>query len=167
LKALAKTLNNYPRQAVTRTDYFRVLLNYTRSHRLKLPDGRDIPWIDENLNPFTGQWQARSMKITKGTFNGRGDHYNHSGFADLVISGLVGLRPRADDVVEINPLLPAGAWDWFCLDNIHYHGHELTILWDRTGSKFDSGAGLRLFVDGVEAAHAPALKSITGPLSGR
>jgi mannosylglycerate hydrolase MGH1-like protein/glycosyl hydrolase family 65 len=165
LKALANTLHNYPQRAVTREDYFRAFLIYTRSQRLKLPDGRDIPWIDENLNPFTGQWQARSMKISKGTFNGRGDHYNHSGFADLVISGLVGLRPRADDVVEVNPLLPADTWDWFCLDNVQYHGHELTVMWDRTGSKFESGAGLRVFIDGAEVAQAPTLRRLTARLS--
>jgi len=31
-------------------------------------------------------------------------------FLHLIITGLVGLRSRADDVVEVNPLVPAGAW---------------------------------------------------------
>ena len=38
-------------------------------------------------------------------------YYNHSSFCDLVITGLVGLRPRADDLLEMNPLIPAGTWD--------------------------------------------------------
>jgi hypothetical protein len=107
---LANVLRNYPQRAITVKDYFETFLIYTRSHRLKLPDGRVIPWIDENLNPFTGEWQARSMKIRKGTFYGRGDHYNHSGYADLLITGVVGLVPRPDSVVEIHPLLPEGTW---------------------------------------------------------
>src|SRR5262249_21138967 len=143
LKALANALTaEPPRAALTRADYFNLLGIYSRSQRLKLADGRVVPWIDENLNPFTGEWHARAMKIKKGKFTGRGDHYNHSGFADLVITGLVGLRPRADDVVEVNPLLPPGKWDWFCLDRIPYHGHDLTIVWDKDGRRFNRGAGL-------------------------
>ncbi len=164
LKALANVLNNYQQRAITREDYFKTFLIYTRSHRLKLDDGRVIPWIDENLNPFTGEWWARSLKIRKGTFNGRGDHYNHSGYCDLVITGLIGIRPRADDLIEVNPLLPEKAWDWFCLDNVRYHGRALTILWDRTGRKFGRGQGLRVFADGRETARAAGLRRITGRL---
>src|SRR5262249_48822704 len=131
LKALANVLNHYPQRVVTKDDYFRLLSLYSGSQRLKLPDGRVIPWVDENLNPFTRQWHARAMKIRKGKFDGRGDHYNHSGFADLVITGLVGLPPRPDDVVEVNPLLPEGRWDWFCLACVRYHGRDLTVLWDK------------------------------------
>lgn len=104
------------------------------------------------------------MKIAKGTFNGRGDHYNHSGFADLVISGLVGLRPRAGEIVEVNPLIPGKTWDWFCLDNVPYHGRVITIVWDRDGHKFGRGAGLRVFADGIEIAHTPTLKGVRGRL---
>ncbi len=164
LKALANVLNGYPQRAVTKEDYFKTFLIYTASHRLKLPDGRVIPWIDENLNPFTGEWQARSMKIRKGKFNGRGDHYNHSGYCDLVITGLSGLRPRADDTVEVNPLVPENAWDWFGLDGVAYHGRSLTILWDRTGRKFGKGRGLAVFSDGREIARASSLRRVTGRL---
>jgi hypothetical protein len=166
LKALANVLNDYPRRAVTRDDYFKLLTVYSDSQRLKLPDGRIIPWVDENLNPLTGEWQARAMKIKTGKFNGRGDHYNHSGFGDLIITGLVGLRPRADDTVEVNPLVPDGRWDWFCLDRVPYHGRDLTILWDKDGSKFGRGAGLRVLADGKEIARAAALQRVTGPLAG-
>jgi hypothetical protein len=164
LRALANVLNDYSQQAITKQDYFKTFLVYTRSHRLQRDGGVVIPWIDEDLNPFTGEWQARSMKIKKGTFNGRGDHYNHSAYCDLVISGLVGLRPRPDDVVEVSPLLPPDAWDWFCLDNVPYHGHTLTVLWDRKGRKYGKGAGLRVFADSREVARAATLERVTGRL---
>ena len=44
--------------------------------------------------------------------SGRSRYYNHSTFADLLITGVIGLRPRTDDVVEIFPLLPPETWDW-------------------------------------------------------
>jgi hypothetical protein len=144
LKALANVLHDYRQRAVSKDDYFRAFEIYTRSHRLKLPDGREIPWIDENLNPYTGEWLARARKIEKGTFYGRGDYYNHSGYCDLVISGLVGLRPGADGALDVRPLVPEGKWDWFCLDQVPYHGRSVTVVWDRSGARYGRGKGLRV-----------------------
>jgi len=165
LTALANVLNNYRQDVITKSDYLRTLEIYTRSHRLKREDGRIVPWIDENLNPFTGDWISRTrLKSWKdGTWNPgkggkeRGKDYNHSSYCDLIITGLAGLRPRADDVVEVNPLVPPGKWDWFCLDNILYHGRIITIVWDKTGQKYRRGKGLRIFANGKEIASADAL----------
>ena len=88
-----------------------------------------------------------------------------------MITGLIGLRPRLDDTIEINPLIPADKWDWFCLDNVLYHGHNLTILWDKNGDRYHCGKGLykarlkfsrkvtaALMEEGVDAlAHAKAV----------
>lgn len=164
LKALARLLTGYRQGAAGVEDYFANLQTYTKSHKLRLSDGRVIPWIDENLNPFTGEWHARARKIKKGTFNGRGDHYNHSGYCDLIITGLAGLRPREDNVVEVHPLLPPRTWDWFCLDGVSYHGRNLTILWDRTGERFSKGRGLQVLANGRRIASSPELKRLTGSL---
>jgi hypothetical protein len=90
------------------------------------------PWIDEKLNPYTGDWIARSLlQQRRQEPEERGKDYNHSTYCDLIISGLVGLRPRPDDTVEVNPLAPDD-WPYFVLDRIAYQGRTLTILWDRT-----------------------------------
>ena len=96
-------------------------------------------------------------------FPERGKDYNHSTYCDLVISGLVGLRPRADDTVEVNPLVP-GSWNFFCLDQVRYHGRWLTILWDKTGERYHRGTGLRVFADGKEIAASETLSGMTAPL---
>ena len=147
LQALANLLHGYRRHGMTRNDYWRTFEIYTRSHRLKRADGSEIPWIDENLNPFTGEWLARARKLRKPGFYGRGNYYNHSGYCDLVITGLAGLRPRADAALEVKPLAP-DTWDWWCLDQVPYHGRQLTIVFDRTGTKFGRGKGLNVFLDG-------------------
>jgi len=95
----------------------------------------------------------------------RGRHYNHSTFCDLIISGLVGLRPREGDAIQVNPLIPESAWDWFCLDNVLYHGHRLTIVWDRSGQHYDQKPGLTILSDGKPIAHSPRLKPLGGTLS--
>jgi len=60
--------------------------------------------------------------------------------------------------------VPDGKWDWFCLDNVLYHGCILTILWDKTGDKYGKGKGLRVLADGREIARSEALGRITGRL---
>lgn len=174
LTAMANLLHNYRQDVVGKADYFDLLKIYTRCHQLTREDAKVVPWIDENLNPRTGDWIARTRLKTwsNGTWDAgkggeeRGKDYNHSTYCDLVITGLVGLRPRADSVVEIHPLVPAGTWDWFCLDNVPYHGRTLTILWDKSGQKYGRGEGLRVFADRVEIAHADSLARVTGSLPG-
>jgi len=151
LKALANASG--PRKQ----DYYETFRIYAKSQHLKLDGGRIVPFIDEDLNPLTGEWLARAMKIQKKSFYGRGDHYNHSGFADLVITGLAGLRPRADRVVEVNPMLPPGTWDWFRLEDVPYHGHNISIVWEK-------GHGLQVSADGREIARASELTRVTGNL---
>jgi hypothetical protein len=173
LTALANVLNDYPQREISREDYFETLKTYARSHRIKRDDGSVVPWIDENLNPFTGDWIARTRLKSwdGGTWNPakggveRGKDYNHSTFCDLIITGLVGLRPRADDTVEVNPLVPPDTWDFFCLDRVPYHGRMLTILYDRTGNKYGKGSGLRIFADGREIGHSATLQRVIAPLA--
>ena len=62
--------------------------------------------------------------------------------------------------MEINPLVPQGQWDWFCLDKVSYHGKMLTILWDKDGTKYGKGKGFRVFADGKEIAKSNRLKKI-------
>ena len=176
LTALANVLNHYEQDDINRNDYFKTLKIYTHSHHRTLADGRVVSWIDENIDPFTGKWIARARceernaeLVAKGqpdkVLRERGKDYNHSSYCDLIISGLVGLRPRQDDVVEVTPLVPEGQWNWFCLDNVSYHGRKLTILWDQTGDKYGRGKGLRVFSDGRVVGHRDTLgRLVTGSL---
>ncbi|MGO8696890.1 MAG: MGH1-like glycoside hydrolase domain-containing protein [Limisphaerales bacterium] len=164
LTALANLLDNYRQSAVTKQDYFDLLRTYTRSQHLRLGDGRVVPWIDEDLNPVNGDWIARTLLQQRGSqIPERGKDYNHSTYCDLIISGLAGLRPRSDNIVEVNPLAPA-AWDYFCLDQVRYHGRWLTILWDRTGEHYRKGKGLCVLADGELLASADSLQRLQGVL---
>lgn len=154
LTALANVLRDYPQPPITRTGYFDALITYARSHRF---DGK--PYIGEYLDEVTGAW-------LKGN-HPRSRWYHHSTFADLVISGLAGLRPRADDVVAVHPLLPEEGWPWFCLDHVKYHGRILTILWDRDGRRYGRGAGLIVLADGEEIGRSPRLERVIGTLRRR
>lgn len=147
LTAMANLLNQGPSPYVSNADYFKQLETYVESQYYR---GR--PYIGEYLDEKTGYWLKGDEE--------RSRYYNHSTFNDLLITGLVGLRPQSGERIEVNPLLPEGKWDWFCLDNILYHGKILTIVWDKTGLKYKKGKGLMLFVNGKKMASAPGLQKL-------
>ncbi|HEY1790771.1 MAG TPA: glycosyl hydrolase family 65 protein [Verrucomicrobiae bacterium] len=151
LDALANLLRNYKQSIVTKNNYFDAFLTYVESQHA---GGK--PYTGEYLDETTGQWINGK--------GGRSRYYNHSTFADLVITGIVGLVPRPDNIVEISPLLPDGVWDYFCLDGVNYHGHSLTIVWDKDGARYHRGKGLILFANGKEIARAAKLKPLTAKL---
>ena len=146
LKALANLLQDSRQETVTRQDYATLLRIFAKSHR---KDGR--PYLAEALHPDTGSFEGHDG------YN-HSEHYFHSSFNDLVITGLVGLRPRGDDSVEVKPLAPAD-WAWWALDDVSIRGVRLTILWDRDGSRYGRGAGLRVLADGKELASAATAAS--------
>lgn len=104
--------------------------------------------IGERYDPFNGNWMTRTqLSVTLPDQIDRGKDYNHSGFCDLIISGLVGLDSPGPGILTVTPLVPED-WDWFCLDRVRLQGRDVTVVWDRDGSQFNRGAGFRVFVDG-------------------
>jgi hypothetical protein len=137
LTAMANYLNDYRNPVITDSLYFAELEKYMQSQHK-----RGMPYIGEYLDETTGYWLKGDQE--------RSRYYNHSTFNDLIITGLCGLRPRADRTIEVSPLLPSNKWAYFCIDNIPYHGHTLTIVYDRDGDRYHAGKGLRVFVDGQQ-----------------
>lgn len=161
LVGLANLLNNQDQSFVSLYDYLTLLGIYARSQYKRTEEGIQIPWIDENLNPFTGDWISRTLLLQRNRLPlERGKDYNHSLFCDLIISGLIGIHPKDGTSLEINPLVPDGYWEYFCLDNVFYHGKVLCILYDKTGKKYNRGSGLSIFVDGKKVASSFLIKRI-------
>lgn len=144
LTALANLLNDYQQTEVTRADYLRLLRQYTQQHFLS----PGHPDIQEDYNPDTG---SPIVGLA------RSHHYSHSTYVDLILSGLIGIRPRADEVLELNPLLPteeapgARPIHFFALQGVRYHDHEVSVFFDADGSRYGIGRGLSVFVDGKRA----------------
>jgi hypothetical protein len=148
LKGMANLLQNYKQDVVSKSDYLKLLQVYARTHR---KNGR--PYIAEACHPDTGSWEGHD------SYN-HSEHYFHSGYVDLVITGLVGLVPREDDTVELRPLAPE-TWDYFAVEDIPYHQHRLAVLWDRTGKRYGLGKGLHVFAGEKRIASAEALRPLT------
>ena len=139
LKAMANLLQNYQQNVVTQ----RRLRQAAADLRQDASQGR--PAVHRRGgHPDTGSWEGHD------SYN-HSEHYFHSGYVDLIITGLVGLRPRDDDVIEVHPLAP-DAWDYFALDDVPYRGRAVAIVWDQHGTRYGLGRGLHLLVDGKKLA---------------
>lgn len=153
LTAMANMLCGDGPYYATSRDYFDSMMIYAQSHQMF-----SKPYLGEYMDEITGEW-------LKGPDSERSRYYNHSTFCDLVISGLVGLKPREDSVVEVVPLVPQDSWDWFCLDRVPYHERLLTIVWDRDGGHYGNQAGLCVYCDGQLIADSAQLTRVTGMLT--
>jgi hypothetical protein len=147
LTAMANYINNYSNPSISDTTFFREMKLYIQSQH-----HRGLPYIGEYLDEKNGTWLMGDRE--------RSRYYNHSTFADLVISGLVGLRPQADGSIVIHPLVPKDTWRYFCLDNVYYHGHNICIIWDKDGQRYHQGTGFMLFINGKLVAKNQNLEEI-------
>jgi hypothetical protein len=128
LTAMQNLIRNNNQSYVNASDYIRELSKYAISH---LRD--DKPSISEVVrDPYVRQMSGS-------------EHYNHSTFCDLVITGAAGIVPRPDNILEVSPLFPE-EWDHFCLDGVRYRDHVVTIAWDRTGERYGA-KGFHVYVD--------------------
>ncbi len=115
----------------------------------------NFPWTGEFYNGETGRWKTAERD------------YNHSTWIDVLIQDIIGLVPRSDDVLEIDPLLPPGNLSHFLLDGQYYRGHDVTIVWDDPGEADHYGdrrEGLDIYIDGRLTASKHQLARITVPL---
>ncbi|HEY2509457.1 MAG TPA: RICIN domain-containing protein [Polyangiaceae bacterium] len=151
LTGLANLLDDYPAQTVIGpADYLSLLHAYAVTQTKN-----GAPYVAEAHDPDQPTWIYDSANHS--------EDYNHSTFVDNVLTGLLGLRPQPDDTLRVQPLAPA-TWDYFAVENALYHGHELSVLWDRTGTRYGQGAGLRVYVDGQVSAVQAGLTALTVPV---
>jgi len=150
INGMTACMQRFGEKFITREQLLEQIRIFSSSHRLG-----DLCWIDENLNPYTGEWLSRKILMNRENGTGsdlmkgmeRGKDYNHSTFCDIIISGLFGVLPQADGSVLISPLIPEGEWDWFCLTGLNCAGHDLSIIYDKNGRHYNAGRGYSILVD--------------------
>lgn len=135
MTAMANVLRDYAPCALTRQKLLDLFTSFTRA-QFKNQDRR-FPWTGEFYNGDTGQWKTDQRD------------YDHSTWIDPLIHDLLGLVARPDDILEIDPLLPDGAWSYFILDGQSYKGHDITLAYDAQGGHIAPGfRGFAVYLDG-------------------
>ncbi|KAI1294325.1 Six-hairpin glycosidase-like protein [Xylaria venustula] len=133
LKSLAAIYRSGVTNA-TAEQYYQYLQTYARTQQ---KNGQ--PYVAESHYPFTDSWSADSTNHS--------ENYDHSTNNDDVITGLLGIIPQPDDTLQISPIIPSN-WTYFALENLPYHGHLVTVLYDEDGSRYNVGPGLNVYVNG-------------------
>jgi hypothetical protein len=133
-----------------------------------LLDGLGLSWIAELGCADEGTWtDSPSM----------GYLYHHSSFMDIVISGVAGVQSAAWGAngaapsISITPLQPSdNTLTYWAVDGLRIGGADISVFWDRDGSRYNKGQGLLVLINGNRVASAnttqgPAL-IVTLPSSG-
>lgn len=143
LSAMAETLREFPQSPLRTADLFSLFQSYTLAQFYK--QDLKFPWTGEYYNGLNGDWRTEQRD------------YNHSTYIDLLIADIAGLRPRADAILELHPLIDPSMGP-FIIDGIRYHGHDITIAWAPATSREttpDGLKGFRVYVDGALLHHEP------------
>ena len=150
LTALGNLLCDYEQSVMNKSDYYNLLHLYASCQYLH-EDGKTAPFIDENLDPFTGEWLARKLlklrPIDDVHPKDRGAHYNHSTFCDLVLNGLAGIRGSDGDNLTVEPLFEPDDLDYFCADGIKYHNNTVCVAWDKNGDRYNLAKRFNIFIN--------------------
>ena len=135
LKSLAAVYRSGD-SSLTADQYVQYLSMYATTQQ---KDGQ--PYVAESHYPSMDSWSADSSNHS--------EHYDHSTNNDDVITGLLGILPQSDNNFVISPIIPKNC-TYFAIENLAYHGHLVTVLYDQDGSRYNNGSGLTVFIDGAK-----------------
>ncbi|TDC54252.1 hypothetical protein E1212_03670 [Jiangella ureilytica] len=146
-RAVRSALRHYdPEQKYVTPEYAARLLNWMAWSIYPNGDARVANQAEyySNWNPTTRTYNRNNQNhIMLGNMN------------YIYVEDVGGIQPRSDDKIELWPI--DLGYDHFMVNNLRYHGKDVTIVWDEDGSHYGLGAGYSLFVDGQKKATADAL----------
>lgn len=180
------------REHVGPRDFFDTLRTYARMHTRGRAAGHPAaePFIGESFHPDGGFWLTRELMFRHHHGDKRrGDHYFHSSYCDLVLSGLVGIsiqlepislahappsdsaaalspapapRPRAA-TLSVEPLFLPEQLSYFAAAGVRLRDKAVEVLYDRDGSHYGGAPGLAVWLDGELVARSPRLERLAVP----
>jgi hypothetical protein len=121
----ARAIREYPTEFIT-PGMLRRLIDWSSWVQYVGGDNR-LP----NNNEFFFNWNPDADPPTLGR---SGIFHNIlGGFNFMLVDDVAGLKPRLDDRLELWPI--DVGYDWFAINNLSYHGHDLSLVWDRPGGE--------------------------------
>jgi hypothetical protein len=151
-RTLLQALKHYHQGAVQPEHFMELMSRY---NDLVYPGVHPSdPLWRPNVHEYYSKWEpySQSMRPKPSDIS----HDFHSMYLSLVVEGVVGLTPRGDARIELQPM--ARRWSYFLLDGLRYHGHDLTIVWDRPDGQVRYTGypeGFSLYADGALAFTRP------------
>lgn len=144
LKMFGSAIKNYDADNISGEEYADLLKNYTNMSYCY--GNTNYPDVNEFFNNPDGDVPEN------GHYRSWIHHNWHSQYNTLIIEDVMGMTPREDQVIELNPI--DLGWDSFSLENISYHDSDVTVKWNE-------GEGYELYVDCVKVAAVDRLAHFT------
>ncbi|MFD2796076.1 discoidin domain-containing protein [Promicromonospora vindobonensis] len=104
-----------------------------------------------NQAEYYSGWNAETKTYNRNNPN----HVMLGNMSYIFVEDMGGIQPRSDDLIELSPI--DLGYDHFMVNNLRYHGHDVSIVWDPDGTHYGLGAGYSLFVDGERKASADTI----------
>ena len=148
LTAMRNMIVNCSDREKYKDSFFKLCKQYAKSHKRVAENGKIVNWIDEVRHPLKDEWSSREILKNLdwmkdiGGMPERGKDYNHSTFCDIVISGIAGVIYEKDELM-LMPMIPED-WEWFRVENLHIRGEKYSVIYDKTGDKYNCGKGLMI-----------------------
>jgi hypothetical protein len=147
-RTLLQVLKHYHQNIITPSHFMDLMGRYTA---LMYPgvNPYDALWRP-NAHEYYSKWEPHQVSMHPKPSDI--SHDFHSMYCALVVEGVVGLTPRNDAKIELQPA--ALEWDHFLLDRLRYHDKDLTIVWDRPGGQARYRGypqGFSLYINGQHA----------------
>ncbi|MBP1686754.1 MAG: carbohydrate-binding protein [Deltaproteobacteria bacterium] len=144
-RTLLQVLKHYHQDIVTADHFMELMRRFTT---LMYPgvNPYDALWRP-NAHEYYSKWEPHQS--TARPKPSEISHDFHSMYCSLVVEGVVGLTPRDDSKIELQPA--ALRWDHFLLDRLRYQGRDLTVVWDQPDGQLHYRGypeGFSLHVDG-------------------
>ncbi len=164
-RTLIQALKHYHQDAITADNFMDLMARY---NSLVYPGVNPYdPYWRPNVHEYYSKWEpGQTVAHPKPSDI---SHDFHSMYNSLIVEGAIGLTPRDDDKIELQPL--AQHWSYFALHRLRYRGHDLTILWDQPDGKVRYAGypeGFSLYIDGKAAFTRAGLEHVVyDPSSGK
>ncbi len=144
-RTLLQVLKHYHQNIITPEHFMDLMARY---NALVYPGVNPFdPYWRPNAHEYYSKWEPHQMSDHPKPSDI--SHDFHSMYCALVVEGVVGLTPRQDAKIELQPA--ALHWPYFLLDRLRYQRHDLTIVWDQPGGRVRYNGrpeGFSLYVDG-------------------
>src|SRR3954452_4878905 len=148
----SKALRDYPSQYIT-PDMYRQLIQWLSWNEYINGDNR----FPDN-NEYFSDWDP----VTR-TLGRSGIHHDVLGSYNwMIFQDVAGLQPRLDDRIELYPI--DMGYDHFTVNNLSYHGTNVTIVWQRPGGTVyypKAPQGYSLYVGGRRGMGVDDLAHVT------
>ncbi|MDG4798034.1 Ig-like domain-containing protein [Micromonospora sp. WMMD1082] len=108
-----------------------------------------------NQAEYYSNWNAAARTYNRNNPN----HIMLGNMNYIFVEDMAGIQPRADEKIELWPI--RFGYDHFMVNNLRYHGQDVTIVWDPDGSRYGLGAGYSLFLNGERKVSTDRLGKLT------